>query len=187
MRPVGFGWRGRAVRGDGQHAGRAEVQGWGKRRGETDAAGGVPVLPRGRFEIRRSRNAIWGGRPCHPAAVRCQLSIVNYQLSIASHPGYASLQTRAHGSGIEMDWAAMAGEDPFEAIVEQSFHRADLLAPRVPAGAAECVEVAAALAPGEMIAGEEIAVAIEKHCVAFRVAGSRDHHDVVAEGDRIDA
>ena len=45
-----------------------------------------------------------------------------------------------HGSGVEVNWAAMAGEDPLEVVVEKAFHGTDLLGPGVPAGAAKGVE-----------------------------------------------
>ena len=85
-------------------------------------------------------------------------STENAGLSLV-HPGHAAFQARVHRRGVEMDRPAVAGQHPFEAIVEQALHRADLLLPRVPAGAAERVEMAAALAPGEVIAGEEVRVA----------------------------
>src|SRR5437763_11605509 len=74
------------------------------------------------------------------------------------HPRHAAFEAGVHRRGIEMDRMAVAWQHPFEAIIEQALHRADLLLPRIPARAAESVEMAALLAPGEMIAGEKIRV-----------------------------
>src|SRR3954453_7067211 len=101
------------------------------------------------------------------------------------HPRHAAFQTLVHRSGVEMDRPSVAGQHPFEAIVEQAFHRADLLLPRIPAGAAKRVKMSALLAPGERIAGKKVRVVVEENGVAFRVAGRRNHQHSAAEVDRI--
>src|SRR5260221_9630920 len=97
------------------------------------------------------------------------------------HPGHALLQAGVHAGGVEMDRAPVAGQHPLEAVVEQSLHRENLFAPGVPAGAPEGIEMAARLAPGEVIAGEEEGVAVEEDRVPFRVAGRGDHQQVVVD------
>src|SRR5947209_1069795 len=72
------------------------------------------------------------------------------------HPRHAAREAGVHRCGIELDRAAVTGQQPFESIVEQALHRPDLLLPRIPAGAAERVEMPALLAPGEVIAGDKI-------------------------------
>src|SRR3954447_19259004 len=71
------------------------------------------------------------------------------------HPRHATFQGRVHRRGVEMDRMAVTGQHPFKSIVEQALHRADLLLPRIPAGAAERVQMPALLAPCEVIAGEK--------------------------------
>src|SRR5437764_12730530 len=92
-------------------------------------------------------------------ADRCDLSLV--------HPGDTTFQAYMHRRGIEMNRPAVAGQHPFESIVEQALHRADLLLPRIPAGAAERVEMTKPLAPGEVIAGKKVGLAIEKNGVTL--------------------
>src|SRR3954464_661943 len=101
------------------------------------------------------------------------------------HPGDTAFEAGVHRSRIEMNRTAVAGQHPFESIVEQALHRPNLLLPRIPAGAAERVEIPALLAPGEVIAGEKVRVVVQKHRVAFRVAGRRNHQHAAAEMDRI--
>ena len=65
------------MRGDGQHARGAEVQGWGERRGETDTAVAVPMLSdanRWKDERQRGRghDVIDGQRLQHAAAQRAR-------------------------------------------------------------------------------------------------------------------
>src|SRR5947208_11963211 len=72
------------------------------------------------------------------------------------HPGHAAFQARMHRGRIEMNRPPVSRQHPFESVVEQALHRTDLLLPRIPARAAERVEMAALLAPGEVIAGEKI-------------------------------
>src|SRR3954447_4329852 len=91
------------------------------------------------------------------------------------HPGNAAFEAGVHRGRIEMDRAAVAGQHPFESIVEQALHRPDLLLPRIPTGTAERVKMPALLAPGEVIAGEKVCVVVQKNRVAFRVAGRRNH------------
>src|SRR5687768_4153532 len=79
----------------------------------------------------------------------------------------------------------MPGQHMLEAVIEQALHRPDLLAPRVPAGVAECIEMTAALAPGEVIAGEEKLLAIEKHRMPFGVAGRGNHQQVICDRNGI--
>src|SRR5207244_6124628 len=107
--------------------------------------------------------------------------------SMRNHPLDAALELGARRAAPEMRGPPVPRQDPFEVVVEQALHRGDLLRPRVPAGAAERVEVAAALAPGEVIAGEEERVAVEEHGVALRVARRRNHDEVGSELDRIEA
>src|SRR4051794_26769090 len=101
------------------------------------------------------------------------------------HPGDAAFQTVVHRRGVEMDRPSVAGQHPFEAVVEQAFHRSDLLLPRIPAGAAKRVKMAALLAPGEVIAGEKVRIVVKENGVPFRVAGRRNHQHAAAEIDRI--
>lgn len=81
----------------------------------------------------------------------------------------------------------MPRQDPFEGIVEEALHRADLLLPGVPAGVAEGVETVARRGPGEVVAGEEEAVPVEEDGVAAGVARHRDRHQVVGEMKRLQA
>src|SRR4029079_6143416 len=106
--------------------------------------------------------------------------------SVHSHPLNTALELGTRGAAPKLHGTAVAGQHPLEVVVEEPPHRRDLLAPRVPAGAAEGVEVAAALAPGEVVAGEEERAAIEKDGVAFGVAGRRDHDEVGGELDRVE-
>src|SRR5258708_29769206 len=99
------------------------------------------------------------------------------------HPGHTLLQAGVHAGGIEMDRTSVAGQHPLEAVVEQTLHRGNLLAPGVPAGTPEGIEMAARLAPGHVVAGEEEGVAIEEDGVPFRVAGRGDHEQVVVDRD----
>src|SRR4051812_9559309 len=85
------------------------------------------------------------------------------------HPRHAAFEAGVHRRGVEMDRMAVAWQHPFETIVEQALHRANLLLPRIPAGAAERVQMPALLAPGEVIAGEKIRVVAKKNGVSFRV------------------
>ncbi len=86
-----------------------------------------------------------------------------------------------------MNGAAVAGQDPLEAVVEEALHGPDLLGPGVPAGAPKRVEMAPALAPGQVIAGEEVRLAIEENRMTPGVTGRRNHEQVIADGDRIAA
>src|SRR4051812_18842424 len=107
--------------------------------------------------------------------------------SVRAHPVDATLQLGTRRAAREVYRTPVAGQHPLEVVVEQALHRRDLLRPRIPAGAAERVEMSAALAPGEVVAGEEERVAVEKDRVALRVAGRRDHEEVAGELDGIEA
>src|SRR5262245_60193123 len=100
------------------------------------------VVSRSPLAVGRTR---WGG-----GTANGQRSTANL-----SHPRHASLQARAHGIRRQVNGPSMSRQHPLEAIVEQALHRLDLLRPRVPARAAEGVEVSAGGAPGQMVAGEE--------------------------------
>src|SRR5436190_19933931 len=102
------------------------------------------------------------------------------------HPRDAALKTSAHGISLETNRSPMAGQHPFELIIEQALHRFDLFAPRIPARAAERVEMAARLAPREMVAGEEKFVLVEKDGVSLGVARRRDHEQIVVKRNRIE-
>src|SRR5258708_31526196 len=82
-----------------------------------------------------------------------------------------------------MDRTPVAGQHPLESVVEQPLHRGNLLAPGVPAGTPEGIKMAARLAPGQVIAGEEKRVAVEEDGVPFRVTGRRDHEQVIVDRD----
>src|ERR1041385_8127321 len=101
--------------------------------------------------------------------------------SVHSHPLNTALELGMHGTACEVHRTAVAGQHPLEVVLEQALHRCDLLAPRIPAGAAKGVEMAASLAPGEVVAGEEERAAVEEDGVAFRVAGRGDHDEVGGE------
>src|ERR1043165_10008239 len=104
-----------------------------------------------------------------------------------SHPFDATLELGTRGAAAEPHRTAVPRQHPFEVVVEQALHRGDLLAPRVPAGAAECVEMAAALVPGQVVAGKEERVAVEEDGVSLRVTGRRDHDEIGSELNRLDA
>src|SRR5207302_888924 len=72
--------------------------------------------------------------------------------SMHSHPLNTALQLGTGRAAPKLHGPPVPWQDPLEVVVEQSLHRRDLLAPRVPTRAAEGVEVAAALAPGEVVA-----------------------------------
>src|SRR6185503_1542348 len=83
------------------------------------------------------------------------------------HPLHALLDLRPHRPGRRrMVPPPVAGQDPLEAEVEQSLHRADLLGPGEPARVAKRDEAPSPLRPGEMVAGEEELLAVEEHGVA---------------------
>src|SRR3954470_17153484 len=86
-----------------------------------------------------------------------------------------------------MHRTAVSRQHPFETEIEQALHRLYLLAPRIPAGAPERVEVSAMRAPREVVAGEEEALLPQKDRVPFRVARRRDHHQSRLELDRIES
>ena len=68
----------------------------------------------------------------------------------------------------------MAGEHPLEAVAREACERLGQLLPRVPARVAKRGEPAALLAPGERVAGEEVAVLEEVDHASPGVPGCRD-------------
>src|SRR5437762_3103909 len=86
-----------------------------------------------------------------------------------------------------MHAAAVTGEHPLEAIVDELRERASLLAPGVPVHFAEGDEVAARLAPGERVAGEEKSIIEQINDAAARVAGDRNREQPIANCDRVEA
>src|SRR5256885_2265978 len=71
----------------------------------------------------------------------------------------------------KMHALTVAWQNPLEAIVQQSSQRFLLLGPRVPAIIAKGDQSPFVAVPSQMIAREEVAIVIEQHHVARRVAG----------------
>ena len=92
-----------------------------------------------------------------------------------------------HALAIEAHRPPVSRQHPFEGVVEKPLHRFGLLAPRIPARIAKCVQTVVALIPREMVAGEQELVAHEEDRMPFRVARRRDHQHVIGDLHRIES
>src|SRR5258708_17021577 len=99
------------------------------------------------------------------------LSEILEEPSTPRHPLDAFHELLVHALLGQLDRTSVPWQDPFESIWQQPVHRFDLLAPGAPAGVSERVEPISGLVPGQMVAGEEEAVPIEKDRMSLRVAG----------------
>ena len=95
------------------------------------------------------------------------------------------LQLAAHQRRVSVMNIAVAGQHPLKFIVQESFHRTDLLGPRVPRDAAKRSQRISFGRAGQMIAREQKLVFVKIDDVTACVPGSRNDEQIVVELDRI--
>src|SRR6266550_7603134 len=83
--------------------------------------------------------------------------------------------------------AAMSRKDPFEGMIEKTRERFDLLGPGVPAKIPPRRQVVILEAPGQRVAGEKAAFAIQKSDASFGVPRNRYRDEIIAEHDGVTA
>jgi hypothetical protein len=87
------------------------------------------------------------------------------------HPSYQVLQVFPHRQSRQVDALPMAGQNPVEGILKQAGYRFSLLRPRVPAIIRRRVKALRVAIPIQMVAGEEVSIAIEQTAMAPSVSG----------------
>ena len=95
-------------------------------------------------------------------------------LADSLHPFDALLQVSTHRLNRVVMNPSVTRQHPLETVSQQLFHRARLFRPRIPADAAEGRKGLTDGRPGEVIAREEILVAVEQNHVAARMARRGD-------------
>ena len=84
-----------------------------------------------------------------------------------------------------MDANAVSGQNPFERVIEKTFHGARLFAPVIPTPASIGREVIAVHIPAQMIAGEQIAFAVQEADGSTRMAWNWNNGDIVVQLNRL--
>src|SRR5215469_11256257 len=101
--------------------------------------------------------------------------------SLPLHPVEQPEQAPVHLRRRQMVAAAMARQDPVEAVVEQAAERLDLCGPGEPAGVAEGSQILLVEAPGQGIAGKETMSVVEIGDAAPGMACHRDRQPAIID------
>src|SRR5689334_21021423 len=78
---------------------------------------------------------------------------------------------------------SMSGQNPFELVIQQLFHRTNLFRPRIPRNTSKCCQCSPHWRPRKMISSKQEFVLIQENHVSARVTRSRNGNYFITEID----